>query len=80
MQARSLHRWLAVQVLPTFAGRVLPVSLAAAERCAQLHVPTEREDLDMLIAATALVHDFSVVTRNVRHFQPTGVRIINPWE
>lgn len=79
-QATSLHRWLDRQVLPTFAGRILPVSLAVAERCASLHIPTEREDLDMLIAATALVFDFAVVTRNVRHFAPTGVRIVNPWE
>jgi toxin FitB len=79
-QARSLHRWLDTQVLPNSAGRILPVSLAVAERCAPLHIPTEREDLDMLIASTALTHDFSVVTRNVRHFRPTGVRIVNPWE
>jgi len=79
-QASSLHRWLDTQVIPTFAGRILPVSLAVAERCAALHIPTEREDLDMLIAATALVHDFVVVTRNVRHFSPTGVRVINPWD
>ena len=76
-QAEALHKWLDSRILPAFAGRILPVTLTIAERCA---IPTEREDLDMLIAATALVHDFTVVTGNVRHFEPTGVRIINPCD
>ncbi len=36
--------------------------------------------VDLLIAATALVHGLCVVTRNVRHFEPTGVRVLNPFE
>lgn len=80
LQAKSLHRWLDENILISFAGRILPVSLGAAELCASLHIPTEREDLDLLIAATALFHDFTVVTHNVRHFEPTGVRVLNPWD
>ena len=78
-QARSLHRWIDEKVLPAFDGRILPVTLAVAEHAAPLHVPTKRNDADMLIAATALVHGFTVVTRNVKHCEPTGVRLLNPW-
>jgi hypothetical protein len=51
-----------------------------AQRCAALHVPDPRSDRDALIAATALVHDMTVVTRNVSHFQPIGVAVFDPWE
>src|SRR5579875_3427175 len=77
-QAMALHRWIDESVLTGFRGRILPVSIEAAERCAALHIPTMRDDRDMLIASTALVHQFTVVTRNVRHFEPTGVPILNP--
>jgi len=78
-QGAILRAWLNDQVLPAFAGRVLPVDLAVALRCAHLHVPDPRAERDALIAATALVHGMSVVTRNVADFEPTGVAIINPW-
>lgn len=78
-QGAILRAWLDEQVLPAFAGRVLPVDLAVAQRCAHLHVPHPRAERDALIAATALVHGMSVVTRNVADFEPTGVAIINPW-
>jgi predicted nucleic acid-binding protein len=78
-QGAILRAWLDGHVLPAFAGRVLPVDLAVAQRCAQLHVPDPRAERDALIAATALVHGMSVVTRNVADFEPTGVTIVNPW-
>jgi predicted nucleic acid-binding protein len=53
---------------------------AAARRGAKLHVPDPRPMRDALIAATALVHSMTVVTRNVRGFEPMGVEILNPWE
>jgi predicted nucleic acid-binding protein len=56
------------------------VDTRVAQRCAALHVPDPRSDRDALIAATALVHDMTVVTRNVSHFQPIGVAVFNPWE
>jgi len=45
-----------------------------------LRVPDRRGDRDALIAATALVHDMTMVTRNIADFKPTEVAIINPWE
>ena len=78
-QGAMLRSWLEQHVLPEFLGRTLPVDTAVAQRCARLHVPDKRGERDALIAATALVHGMSVVTRNVADFQPTGVTLINPW-
>jgi predicted nucleic acid-binding protein len=75
-----LKTWIEDKVLPAFAGRLLPVDLAVARRCAQLHVPDFRGERDALIAATALVHGMCVVTRNVADFQPMGVDLLNPWD
>ena len=75
-----LRSWLDDHVLPAFADRVLPVDVVVAQRCASLHVPDPRSDRDALIAATALVHGMTVVTRNVADFEPTGVRILDPWQ
>ncbi len=63
----------------TFATRVFPIDLAVARRCARLHVPNPFPERDALIAATALVHDMTVATRNVADFTRTGVRVVNPW-
>jgi predicted nucleic acid-binding protein len=79
-QGAVLRRWLQDHVLPSFAGRILPVDLIVAQRCAALHVPDRLEDRDSLIAATALVHGMTVVTRNTAHFQRTGVALLNPWK
>jgi predicted nucleic acid-binding protein len=79
-QGALLREWLERLVLPEFAGRTLPVDTAVAQRCARLHVPDRRGERDALIAATALVHGMTMVTRNVADFQPTGVPILNPWE
>ena len=78
-QGAVLRAWLANQVRPAFAGRVLPVDEAVALRCAPLHVPDPRPERDALIAATALVHGLTVVTRNVADFLPMGVPLYNPW-
>lgn len=78
-QGQMLRDWLEQQVLPEFATRVLPVDTAVARRCARLHVPDKRAERDALIAATALVHGMTLVTRNQVDFQPTGVRVLNPW-
>lgn len=79
-QGAMLRTWLAQHVLPEFTGRVLPVDRAAAQRCAKLHVPDRCADRDALIAATALVHGMTVVTRNVADFVATGVTLFNPWD
>ncbi|MFD2610798.1 type II toxin-antitoxin system VapC family toxin [Deinococcus taklimakanensis] len=78
-QGAVLRRWLEEQVLPAFAGRLLPVNLEVARRCAALNVPQTRPQRDGLIAATGLVHDLTVVTRNMSDFAGTGVRLLDPW-
>ena len=67
-------------MLPAFSGRVLPVDTAVARRCAALHVPDPRSERDALIAATAMVHGMTVVTRNAADFAATGALLLNPWE
>jgi hypothetical protein len=79
-QGELLRAWLDHHVLPAFHGRVLAIDVAVAQRCARLHVPDPRAERDALIAATALVHGMTVVTRNVANFLPTGVPTLNPWE
>lgn len=78
-QGAALRAWLNGQVLPEFASRTLPIDIEVARRCAGLHVPDPRSERDALIAATALVHGMTVVTRNVADFDKTGVRLVNPW-
>lgn len=79
-QGTVLRSWMTAHVMPAFAGRVLPVDSAVALRCAQLHMPNRRPERDCLIAATALVHVMTVVTRNVADFQGTGVSLVDPWQ
>lgn len=78
-QGTVLRQWLEQQVLPAFAERIIPVDTAVARRSAVLDVPDPRPVRDSLIAATALIHGLSVVTRNVADFEPMGTEIINPW-
>lgn len=78
-QGALLRAWLDQQVLTAFSGRVLPVDTAVALRCAALHVPDPRSERDALIAATAMVHGMTVVTRNVADFAATGAPLLNPW-
>lgn len=78
-QGAMLRSWLSQHVLPEFSERVLPIDTAVAQRCARLHVPDPRSERDALIAATALVHGMTVVTRNGADFAHTGVPTLNPW-
>jgi hypothetical protein len=79
-QGAVLRTWLETRVLPEFIGRIFPVDTAVARRCARLHVPNPRAEREALIAATALVHGMTVVTRNLADFQSTGVPLLNPWD
>ncbi len=79
IQGAMLRAWIDSKVLPAFAGKILPIDTAVAQRCARLHVPNPRAERDALIAATALVNGLTVVTRNVVDFQPMGVDILNPF-
>lgn len=79
IQGAALRTWLEHHVLKAFAGRILAVDTAVAKRCAHLHIPDPRSECDALIAATALVHGMTVVTRNTADFQPCNVALLNPW-
>ncbi|MGH7153745.1 MAG: PIN domain-containing protein [Acetobacteraceae bacterium] len=67
-----LRQWLQALVLPVFDGRILPVDAAAAQRAGGLHVPESRPTSDPFIAATAMAHGMTVVTRNVSAFKARG--------
>jgi predicted nucleic acid-binding protein len=79
LQGDMMLRWIANEIIPGFANRILAISQEIALACAALHVPDPRPDRDALIGATALVHGLTVVTRNTRDFEPMGVDILNPW-
>lgn len=79
VQGAILREWMESHVLPAFAGRILAIDTIVARRCAQLHVPDPKSERDAFIAATALVHGFTMVTRNVADFAATGVVTLNPW-
>ncbi len=79
-QGAMLRAWMGGQVLPEFSPRTLAVDEAVALRCARLHVPDPCPERDAFIAATALVHGMTLVTRNMADFLGTGVPVLNPWE
>lgn len=74
----ALRAWL-VGVRAAFSGRILPFTEHTAPICAALHGTNSRAERDAMIAATALEHGFTVVTRNVSDFINTGVQLLNPW-
>jgi len=78
-QAAIFTAWLQHQIQPAFAGRILSVDQDVALQAAVLPWPDSTDCRDALIAATALVHGATMVTRNVRHFDAMGVQIVNPW-
>ena len=78
-QGQALRRWLD-GVTDVFDGRTIPFSASMTKRCAALHFPHAISERDAMIAATALEHRFTVVTRNLKDFQSTGVQLLNPWE
>lgn len=77
-QGNALRTWLS-GVRVAFAGRILPFTETTAPVCASLHVPDPRSERDAMIAATAIEHGFTVVTRNVSDYVDTGVALVNPW-
>jgi toxin FitB len=78
-QGAVLRRWFEHEILRSFEARIFLIDVAVARRCAVLHVPDPRPERDALIAATALMHGLTVVTRNVADFEPMGVALLNPW-
>ena len=79
-QGTVLRRWFEQRVLPAFADRVLAFDLPAARILATYPVPEQALLDDALIAAVAEAAKMAVVTRNVKHFEPLGVRCLNPWD
>ncbi|MGH6925871.1 MAG: type II toxin-antitoxin system VapC family toxin [Propylenella sp.] len=79
VQGNALWTWIRHTVLAQFADRILPFSVETSLLCAPLHVPDRRPQRDAMIAATAIEHRMTVVTRNVRDFAAMGVPLLNPW-
>lgn len=77
-QGSALRVWL-TGVREAFTGRILPFTGNTAILCAAMHVPNPRAGRDAMIAATALEHGMTVVTRNTADFADTGVKLINPF-
>lgn len=80
-----LDHWLTTELPERFTDRILPIDATVADRWGRLLARTETADTtihgtDALIAATALTHQLHIVTRNVTHFQPTGIDILSPWQ
>jgi predicted nucleic acid-binding protein len=74
-----LRTWIDEQILSYFEGRILPIDTDVAQRCARLQIPDPRPERDALIAATAIVHSLTVVTRNSADFETAGITLLNPW-
>lgn len=77
-QAEVFQRWLA-RLLEVYADRIAPITVDVAEIWGRLNVPDPIATVDGLLAATALAHDWTLVTRNVRDVSTTGVRLLNPF-
>jgi predicted nucleic acid-binding protein len=78
-QGEMLRRWFQGSVLHHFEDRILAPDQSIVCRCAALHVPNPVSERDGWIAAIALQHGMTVVTRNTSDFESTGVTRLNPW-
>ncbi|WP_404421735.1 type II toxin-antitoxin system VapC family toxin [Thalassospira australica] len=79
-QGVMLRDWFENHVLCAFENRILSIDETVVRQCARLHVPDPKSERDSLIAATGLVHGMTVVTRNIRDFEQTGVKLLDPWQ
>ncbi len=79
LTARHLEAWLE-GLLGSFKSRILPIDARVAEVWGRLNVPDPRPTVDTLLAATALVHGLTLVTRNVKDVEGTGVKVLNPFD
>jgi predicted nucleic acid-binding protein len=78
-QGAVLRAWFEQSVMAPFADRVMAIDAAVARRCASLQVPDPRPERDALLAATALTHGMTVVTRDASDFEALGAAVLNPW-
>ena len=77
-KAKALEKWLSTLVAH-FSDRILPIDDRIADRWGRLCVNQKLPDIDGLLAATALVHDLSLCTRNISDFARNGVKLFNPF-
>lgn len=80
-----LEQWFESDLIPQFSDRILPVTYFIAEKWGDLDAQRQKagtplNTADGMIAATALVHELTVVTRNTRDYEGLGVLLLNPWE
>ena len=78
LAAAALERWLE-RALADYGGRILPISRAIADAWGRMNVADPVPVIDGLLSATALVHDLTLVTRNIAHVERTGARCLNPF-
>ena len=77
-QAIAIEKWLGEQLV-LFSNNILGVTVEIADRWGRLISQTRLPPQDLLLAATALEHDLTVITRNVMDFESSGARVYNPW-
>ncbi len=77
-QAAPLERWLQ-ELVSSFTDRLVPITASIADRWGRLNVPSPLPVIDGLLAATALEHDWTLVTSNVSDVVSSGARLVNPW-
>jgi predicted nucleic acid-binding protein len=78
LQGKLLENWLTT-ILQQYQDNILNIDSEIAQIWGKLRVPDAQHALDKLIAATTLIYDFTVVTRNIKDFENTGVRLLNPF-
>lgn len=77
---KHLRLWLDRDIPAAFVGSIISIDEHIARRAASLHVPDPMPEMDALIAATALEHNLTLVTRNTKDFQRIDIELLNPWE
>ena len=77
--ATAMTVWLD-KILTLYLERIIAIDLATARRWGKLSASVGHDGADLLIAATAMEHGLTVVSRNVQHFEPTGVSVLDPFE
>ena len=79
-QGALLRAWMNQKLMLAFEDRILALDTPVALTCAKLHIPNPKSERDAMIAATAITHKMTLVTRNIKDFNKTGANLLNPWE
>lgn len=78
-QGKALRIWLETEISPAFSKRILAIDEQTAKICAKLHIPDFAPENDAWIAASAIQHNLTLVTRNTADFERIGVKLFNPF-